>query len=126
MSRPPTPAPPAGDRPPDRSPPTPPTRFASKAFFCNSGTEANEAAIKFCRKAARVRAEAGGLPGRPFLRRPPTEFVACSNGFHGRTMGALALTAKEQYKKPFAPLVSAPGRTARPPRRRRTPPAGRC
>jgi predicted acetylornithine/succinylornithine family transaminase len=61
----------------------------SRVFFCNSGTEANEAALKF----ARLR-----TPGRP-------EVVALSEAFHGRTFGALSLTGHEAYRAPFEPLV---------------------
>ncbi len=68
--------------------------FADKVFFCNSGGEAIEAAIKFARKYART---AHG-PGK-------TEIVAFSGGFHGRTAGALALTAREKYQAPFRPLM---------------------
>ncbi|MEY8568794.1 acetylornithine transaminase [Brevibacterium linens] len=62
----------------------------SAVFFSNSGTEANEAAFKMARRAA------GG--GRPFI-------IAVEGAFHGRTMGALALTAKAAYREPFAPGV---------------------
>lgn len=62
----------------------------SAVFFSNSGAEANEAAFKMARRAA------GG--GRPFI-------IAVEGAFHGRTMGALALTAKEAYREPFAPGV---------------------
>ena len=65
--------------------------FPSKVFFCNSGTEAVEAAMKFARRI-------GGPSGR-------TEFVAFERGFHGRTMGALSLTWNEKYRAPFEPLV---------------------
>ena len=68
--------------------------FADKVYFCNSGAEANEAAIKFSRKVA----QANGDTAR-------TEFVAFTGGFHGRTMGALALTAREKYQDPFRPLM---------------------
>jgi acetylornithine/N-succinyldiaminopimelate aminotransferase len=68
--------------------------FADKVFFCNSGTEANEAAIKFARK----RAYESGHTHK-------TEIVTFSNAFHGRTMGALALTPREKYQKPFQPLM---------------------
>lgn len=68
--------------------------FADRAYFCNSGTEAIEAAIKFARKYART---VHG-PGK-------TGIVAFSESFHGRTMGALALTAKEKYQAPFRPLM---------------------
>ena len=57
-------------------------------WLCNSGTEANEAALKFARSAT----------GRE-------KIVATTQGFHGRTMGALATTWKEKYKKPFEPLI---------------------
>jgi acetylornithine/N-succinyldiaminopimelate aminotransferase len=58
----------------------------SGVFFANSGTEANEAAFKIARRT-----------GRPRI-------LALSNSFHGRTMGALALTSKEAYRTPFEPL----------------------
>jgi len=57
-------------------------------WLCNSGTEANEAAIKFARNAT----------GRG-------KIVATRRGFHGRTLGALSMTWKDKYKKPFEPLV---------------------
>jgi predicted acetylornithine/succinylornithine family transaminase len=60
-----------------------------RVFFCNSGTEAVEAAVKFTRLAS---------PGR-------SRMLAVEGGFHGRTMGALALTGNEAYRKPFEPLV---------------------
>ncbi len=60
-----------------------------RVFFCNSGTEAVEAAVKFTRLA---------VPGR-------SRMLAVEGGFHGRTMGALALTGNEAYRKPFEPLV---------------------
>ena len=59
-----------------------------RVFFCNSGTEANEAAIKLVRRAQG--------PDRPV-------FVAAEGGFHGRTMGALALTGKSSIRLPFGP-----------------------
>ncbi|MFB6092932.1 MAG: aspartate aminotransferase family protein [Haloquadratum sp.] len=57
-------------------------------WLCNSGTEANEAAMKFARSAT----------GR-------SKIVATKRAFHGRTMGALAMTWKDKYKKPFEPLA---------------------
>ncbi|QIB72825.1 acetylornithine/succinylornithine family transaminase [Halogeometricum borinquense] len=57
-------------------------------WLCNSGTEANEAAMKFARSAT----------GR-------SKIIATKRGFHGRTMGALAMTWKDKYKKPFEPLA---------------------
>ncbi|MFP4321401.1 MAG: aspartate aminotransferase family protein [Anaerolineales bacterium] len=68
--------------------------FAQRVFFCNSGAEANEGALKFARKLAYVNGE--------HERR---EFVAFSSGFHGRTMGALAVTPKAQYQDPYRPLI---------------------
>ena len=59
-----------------------------RAFLCNSGAEAVEAAIKFARLST----------GR-------TRIVAAMRGFHGRTMGALSATHKKDYREPFEPLV---------------------
>lgn len=71
--------------------------FADRVFFCNSGTEANEAAIKFARKFQRH--------SHPDEKQPPTGFISFTNCFHGRTMGALALTSKEKYRSPFEPVM---------------------
>ena len=68
--------------------------FADRAFFCNSGTEANEGALKFARKYARVKGQTD-----------KTNVVAFTGSFHGRTMGSLAVTATEKYRKPFEPLM---------------------
>ncbi|MFD6158399.1 acetylornithine transaminase [Nocardia sp. NPDC060256] len=59
---------------------------SGRAFFCNSGTEANEAAFKIAR-----------LTGR-------RKIVACEEAFHGRTMGALALTGQAAKRTPFEPM----------------------
>lgn len=59
-----------------------------RSFLTNSGTEAMEAAIKFTRVST----------GK-------TDFITTVNGFHGRTMGALSGTYKEEYRTPFEPLV---------------------
>jgi acetylornithine aminotransferase len=59
---------------------------SGKVFFANSGAEANEAALKLTRRTGR------------------THLVATEGAFHGRTMGALALTAKAAYREPFEPL----------------------
>ncbi len=75
--------------------------FADRLFFCNSGSEANEAAIKFARKWARSSG-----------KQSKTEIVAFSGGFHGRTVGALSVTAKAKYREPFGPLM--PGVTFAP------------
>lgn len=70
------------------------TSFADRVHFCNSGAEAVEGAIKFARKVAHE-------ADRP----AKTGVVAFGNAFHGRTMGALALTPREKYQKPFRPLM---------------------
>jgi predicted acetylornithine/succinylornithine family transaminase len=62
--------------------------LGGKVFFCNSGAEANEAAIKLVRKA-----------------RPRGEIVVVEGAFHGRTYGALSATPQESKQAPFAPLV---------------------
>ncbi len=64
-----------------------------RVFFCNSGAEANEAAIKLARKLAYRRGE---MKRRTIL--------ACTGSFHGRTMGALAATANAKYHEGFEPL----------------------
>ncbi|MGN8132358.1 acetylornithine transaminase [Paenarthrobacter sp. 22069] len=64
----------------------------SKVFFSNSGTEANEAAFKLARRNT----------GEGAAKK--TKIIALEGAFHGRTMGALALTAKEAYRAPFEPL----------------------
>jgi acetylornithine/N-succinyldiaminopimelate aminotransferase len=66
--------------------------FADKVFFTNSGAEAVEAAIKMVRKW-------GNANGK-------TTMLSANGAFHGRTMGALGLTAKPAYQEPFAPLLS--------------------
>ena len=68
----------------------------SKVFFANSGTEAVEAAFKLARRNT-----GAGADG---TAKPRTKIIALEGAFHGRTMGALALTAKEAYRAPFAPL----------------------
>ncbi|XAS65251.1 acetylornithine transaminase [Micrococcaceae bacterium Sec5.8] len=69
----------------------------SKVFFANSGTEAVEAAFKLARRN-------GGIGDPDAEAKPRTKIIAIEGAFHGRTMGALALTAKEAYRAPFAPL----------------------
>lgn len=60
-----------------------------RAFLCNSGTEAVEAAYKFARAAT----------GRPAV-------ISAKRSFHGRTMGALSLTGQDKYREPFEPLLA--------------------
>ena len=67
--------------------------FASRVFFCNSGAEANEAAIKLARKHASLR-------HGPEKR----EIVAFRNGFHGRTLATVTATAQPKYQEGFGPL----------------------
>ena len=62
--------------------------LGGKVYFCNSGAEANEAAIKLARKA-----------------KPGGDIVVVHNAFHGRTYGALSATPQESKQAPFAPLV---------------------
>jgi acetylornithine aminotransferase len=60
---------------------------SARVFFCNSGAEANEAALKLSRKTGRIR------------------IVATKESFHGRTMGALSLTGQPSKREPFKPLI---------------------
>ncbi|KAL1410032.1 acetylornithine aminotransferase [Vanrija albida] len=71
-----------------------PSSGGAKVFFSNSGTEANEGALKFARKVGKDR---GG--------EKKTGIVCFSNGFHGRSFGALSVTTNPKYQAPFAPLV---------------------
>ena len=64
-----------------------------RAFFCNSGTEAVEACLKFARRYWYTRGE------------PRPEIVALEESFHGRTFGALSVTSDEHYRAPFEPLL---------------------
>ncbi len=65
-----------------------------RAFFCNSGTEAIEACLKFARRYWRTRGESAR-----------TGFVALERSFHGRTFGSLSVTWDDHYRAPFAPLL---------------------
>ena len=65
----------------------------TKAFFCNSGAEANEAAMKLARKAAKV----SGHPEK-------TEIITAEKSFHGRTLAAITATGQPKYQKSFTPL----------------------
>ncbi|MBO4549008.1 MAG: aspartate aminotransferase family protein, partial [Abditibacteriota bacterium] len=64
-----------------------------RVFFCNSGAEANEAALKLARKAAKK------------LSDHKTQIIAALNSFHGRTLGAITATGQKKYQKSFTPLV---------------------
>ena len=63
------------------------SNFDAKVFFCNSGTEANEAAIKLSRRTGKK------------------QLIAAHNSFHGRTMGSLSITGQMSKQKPFEPLI---------------------
>jgi acetylornithine/N-succinyldiaminopimelate aminotransferase len=67
--------------------------FASRVFFCNSGGEANEGAMKFARRWARTIGE------------NKAEIVALRGAFHGRLFGTLAATDRPSYRMPFRPLA---------------------
>jgi predicted acetylornithine/succinylornithine family transaminase len=66
--------------------------FGDRVFFCNSGTEANEAAIKFARK------KAAGIKGKYHV-------LSFSSAFHGRTYGALSATPQKKFHEGFEPLL---------------------
>jgi acetylornithine aminotransferase/acetylornithine/N-succinyldiaminopimelate aminotransferase len=68
-----------------------------RAFFCNSGTEAWEGALKLARAYARVNNSNG--------HKAKWRLLALENSFHGRTFGSLATTGQEKYRHPFTPLV---------------------
>jgi acetylornithine/N-succinyldiaminopimelate aminotransferase len=69
-----------------------------RAFFCNSGTEAWEAALKLARAWSTLQRSEGKTLG--------TKFLALENSFHGRTMGSVSTTHKDKYREPFQPLVA--------------------
>jgi len=81
------------------------TDFASKVFFCNSGCEANEAALKFARKRAVVTSGAKLDTKAGVNTNEKTEIVAFEHSFHGRSMGALSTTHKLAYRLPFQPMI---------------------
>jgi acetylornithine/N-succinyldiaminopimelate aminotransferase len=64
-----------------------------RSFFCNSGTEAVEACLKFARRYWYTKGE------------PRMEIIALEESFHGRTFGSLSVTSDEHYRAPFAPLL---------------------
>src|ERR671930_1268900 len=64
-----------------------------RAFFCNSGTEAVEACLKFARRYWHSKGE------------PRAEFIALDESFHGRTFGSLSVTSDAHYRTPFEPLL---------------------
>ncbi len=68
-----------------------------RAFFCNSGTEAWEGALKLARAYARANNNKG--------HKAKWRLLALDNSFHGRTFGSLATTGQKKYRRPFAPMV---------------------
>src|SRR5262245_2591675 len=68
--------------------------FADRVFFSNSGAESVEGALKFARKYAREHGREG-----------KTTIVAFSGSFHGRSMGAVAVTHRDKYREPFMPVM---------------------
>ena len=68
--------------------------FADRAFFCNSGAEANEAAIKLARKFFRDKGESGRF-----------RIITMEKSFHGRTMAALSATGQDKIKQGFDPVL---------------------
>ncbi|MGB2669990.1 MAG: aspartate aminotransferase family protein [Candidatus Acidiferrum sp.] len=70
-----------------------------RVFFANSGAEAVEGALKLARLYGRASTDAPGSPARKH------RILALENSFHGRTFGAVSVTATEKYRLPFAPLV---------------------
>jgi acetylornithine/N-succinyldiaminopimelate aminotransferase len=70
-----------------------------RVFFCNSGTEAIDGAMKLARLCARTAQDAAGQPSKK------QRYLALENSFHGRTYGAISVTATEKYRLPFAPVV---------------------
>lgn len=81
-------------------------RTDAKVFFSNSGTEANEGALKIARKVGKER-WAAAAPGRSWDSDAckKTRIVCFENSFHGRSMGALSVTSNPKYQAPFAPLL---------------------
>ncbi len=69
------------------------TSGLDRAFFCNSGAEANEGALKMARAHGRK------------ISPEKYEIIALENSFHGRTLGALSVTGQPKYQEPFAPLL---------------------
>src|SRR5579871_3033197 len=65
-----------------------------RTFFCNSGTEAVEACLKFARRYWYTKGA------------PRAEFIALDESFHGRTLGSLSVTSDEHYRAPFEPLLA--------------------
>ncbi len=73
-----------------------------RVFFCNSGTEAWEAALKLARSHGRLLSKQGKSEQGEQIG---TKFLALEHSFHGRTMGSIATTHKEKYREPFGPVM---------------------
>lgn len=77
----------------------------AKVFFANSGTEANEGALKTARKVGKMRWAAKHNKEWDDPTCDKHEIVCFENAFHGRSMGALSVTINAKYQKPFMPLI---------------------
>ena len=75
-----------------------------RAFFCNSGTEAWEGALKLARAFAQMN-DGNDSKANPSKANSKTSILAMENSFHGRTFGALSTTGQPKYRAPFVPLV---------------------
>jgi acetylornithine/N-succinyldiaminopimelate aminotransferase len=73
-----------------------------RVFFCNSGTEAWEGALKLARAYAGLRRSEGAPKNG---KKIGTKFLALEQSFHGRTFGSVSTTYKEKYREPFGPVV---------------------
>ncbi|KAL8993574.1 MAG: hypothetical protein Q9169_006242 [Polycauliona sp. 2 TL-2023] len=82
---------------------------AAKTFISNSGSEANEAAIKFARKVGKMRSSSSSSssssPSSSFGHETKHEILSFHGSFHGRTMGSLSATPNPRYQSPFAPMI---------------------
>jgi acetylornithine aminotransferase len=79
----------------------------AKVFFANSGTEANEGALKIARKVGKDRwtAETGISWESDPSKCPKTRIACFENSFHGRSMGSISVTINAKYQNPFTPLI---------------------
>lgn len=77
----------------------------AKVFFANSGTEANEGAMKIAKKVGKERWAAKSGQSWDSLGCTKTRIACFKNSFHGRSMGALSVTSNTKYQAPFTPLI---------------------
>lgn len=86
-------------------PGTSPSPAGAKVFFANTGTEANEGALKIARKIGKARWAQRTGKAWDDASCDKYEIVCFENAFHGRSMGSLSVTSNPKYQKPFAPLI---------------------